>query len=180
MKEKEWGLLTAAQRSKQTNGPYSHMLLLLCVLMSSESLQVWLEQRELSLMPDSSDAVHIISELKCLFLNIILFLASSAALDIWFTLNCHCFHQKSDIYRLMSMCVILTLIIDCSHCRCSSGPVLLLLFLIFLMQTHKGLPETLCFVNTLSPKLCSLKLKYGSCIKWGGEKKPDKALVIVY
>lgn len=82
MKEKEWGLLTAAQRSKQTNGPYSHMLLLLCVLMSSESLQVWLEQRELSLMPDSSDTVHIISELKCLFLNIILFLASSAALDI--------------------------------------------------------------------------------------------------
>lgn len=50
--------------------------------MSSESLQVWLEQRELSLMPDSSDTVHIISELKCLFLIIILFLAFSAALDI--------------------------------------------------------------------------------------------------
>lgn len=53
-----------------------------CLPMSSESLQVRLEQRQLSLIPDSSDTVHITSELKCLFLNVILFLASSAALDI--------------------------------------------------------------------------------------------------
>lgn len=33
-------------------------------------------------MLDSSDTVHITSELKCLFLNVIFFLASSAALDI--------------------------------------------------------------------------------------------------